>query len=324
MNRLHPDLQAGNPCMMLSAAMLAEWSLEDFVFARNVARAPMAVSGGLASARIVLDFALPQTEHPVVALPLYVGDQTVELHAGNTALDALAGLLEPGKSITDAGRTLSLDAIEALFSALLSPLGDVQLGDARWNQDKNVHGLDGLHALCALHLDGHAFPITGSHTGLMAFHAAFASKVDRLVAAPLSLLKNGERKTPAVEVDLVLGAVTLDAKDLEKLEPQGAVLLDTHWAGGKILAARRFMASPMQEDWSLTGGFENNTLLVRSAHTILALDADGFVERLAPNPLPNHPLQLVRGDQVLAHGTLIALTYQGVPRMAFGIDTLFD
>jgi hypothetical protein len=321
MNRLHRDLQAANPRMVLSAAMLAEWSLEDFVFARKVARAPMAVSGGLASARIVLDFALPQTEHAVVALPLYVGDQTVELHAGNTALDALAGLLEPGKSNTDAGRTLSLDAVEALFCALLSPLSDVQLGDARWTQGENAHG---LHAICALHLDGHAFLITGSQPALMAFHSAFASKVDRLVAAPLCLLKNAERQTPAVEVDLVLGAVTLDAKDLEKLGPQGAVLLDSHWAGGKTVAARRFMAAPMEEDWSLAGGFEDNTLLVRSARTILALDTDNFVDGLAVKPLPNHPLQLVRGDQVLAHGKLTALTCQGEPRMAFVIDTLFD
>lgn len=318
MNRMPSSLSSEEAHHILPAQRLAHWSAEDFALARNLARAPLVVNGGLASARVWLDLAPEPAHAPVARVPLHLGDATVELAVADTALDHLAGLLEPRKPRHGAGRTLSLDGVEALLCALLAPLDQVEIGTAQWAETSRQP-----QSVAALFLAETAMPLTGSHTSINAMRAAFAAKMDRHVAAPLSYLKDAHRKTPAIDVQTVLGAVALLPSDRDRLETGGAVLLDSHWAGGVSVVAQRFRtsdeAAQPNETWQIASDCEAEKLLVRSAHATLPLDADVLRAQAK-----GATLELVMGDNVLAHGQLAALSIEDQPRIAFIISELFD
>ncbi|MFK7793693.1 MAG: hypothetical protein AB8B88_13605 [Devosiaceae bacterium] len=303
MNRLDPNLETRAHYRILSPGDVAHWTADDFALAVRIAHAPLTVTGGLTSTRIRLDLA-PQNspenlQPPVVSVPLNMADTKIHLHAAGDALDGLAGLLERGRQNEGAGATLSLDAVEALLAALLAPLDDVAVGQATWTDQHDPM------PLCALHFDGVSFPLFGSSSALETFRKAFASKVDQLVAAPLSYLKDPSRERVAVESETVLGAVQVSAEEAQALEIGGGILLDSLWPQGRDVVAGRF--AKLGDNWQLMEQQEG-TLHVRAGDGLMLLDqaSDQTASQASTGPDGQH-LELMDRERCVAHGYLTSI-----------------
>ena len=311
MNRLDPRLQASAAQRLLTHEHLGNWSVDTFELAQMVARSPVTVTGGFSNVQITLNLAVEADDATVAAIPFRLGSEQITLSLHESALDALAGLLERGTEFANAGRTLSLDAIEAVLAGLLAPVDDLSVGAGSWN------GPDASRHLCVLQFNDAVIPVQGSVRALRALHAAMTSKADRTIAAPLSYLRLPTRARMAVTVEEVLGLVSLTADDLANLESGGGVILDTVWPYARTIAGRRFVSA--EQAWLLEEELNSAPVIVRSGHAIRALDdpaLNSSVDR-------TDGLELVRGEEVIATGRLAAIERKGRLCTVFAIDQLF-
>ena len=311
MNRLDPRLQASAARRLLTREHLVGWSVDTFELAQMIARSPVTVTGGFSNTQITLSLAMEADETAIAAIPVKLGSERMSLSLHESAIDALAALLERGTAPANAGRTLSLDAIEAILAGLLSPVGDLSIEAGSWN------GTDASEDLCALQFNDAVVPVQGPIRALRALHAAMTSEADRLIAAPLSYLKLPTRARMAVTVEDALGLVSLTADDLANLESGGGVILDTVWPSGRTIAGRRFVST--EQGWRLEEELDSTSVIVRSGHAVRALDDPALNSSLGRTD----GLELVRGEEVIATGRLAAVEHEGMLRAVFAIDQLF-
>ena len=298
MNRLDPRLETQTQSRVLGRAHLAGWSADGFEMARRLARAPLSVTGGIASTRLTLGLALQAPADAQIFVPLHVQSDSAVLALSDQALDGLAGLLERNTT-PGAGRTLSLDTVEALLAGLLTPLALDGIGRASLAEQNDE--LRASPAITSLQFEACDMPLLGTDAALSKVYDQVSAKMDRLVAAPLSYLKLTHQARAAVEVETLVGMAALSAEERAVLEPGGAVLLDAHWPGGRTSAGRRFVAS--ENRWRVDDCLANDHVMVRSGTLVRSLDDPALNA-----PVPSTGLlELVDGQDVIATGRLTTL-----------------
>ncbi|MEO0384973.1 MAG: hypothetical protein AAF234_15605 [Pseudomonadota bacterium] len=299
MNRLDPRLETKTQSRVLDQAHLSAWSADGFEMARRLARAPLSVTGGIASTRLTLGLALQDPTEAQIFIPLHVHGDTALLALNERALDSLASLLERNTA-PGAGRTLSLDAVEALLAGLLAPLALDGIGRASLAADAEAAWT--RPTIAALQFEACDIPVLGTDAALAKVYDQVAAKMDRLVAAPLSYLKSTHQARAAVEVETLVGMAALNAEERAKLEPSGAVLLDAHWPSGRTSVGRRFVAS--EDGWRVDDCLANRYLMVRSGTLVRGLDDPALHA-----PVPSTGLlELVEGREIIATGHLASLS----------------
>lgn len=301
MNRLDPRLESKTKSRLLDQAHLAAWSADGFAMARRLARAPLNVTGGIASTRLTLGLALQAAREAQIYVPLHVQGDIAVLALDAHTLDGLASLLERTTS-PGAGRTLSLDAVEALLAGLLAPLDLDGIGRAWLPADEDGTDLTRASAaLAALQFDTCDIPLLGSDAALAKVYDQVSAKMDRLVAAPLSYLKPTHQARAAVEVETLVGMAALSADERATLEPGGAVLLDAHWPIGRTSVGRRFVATG--DGWRVDDCLDGDMLMVRSGTVVRGMDDPALQA-----PVPSTGLlELVEGQKIIATGHLATL-----------------
>lgn len=300
MNRLDPRLETKTQSRVLDQAHLSAWSADGFAMAQRLAKAPLNVTGGIASTRLTLGLALQAPADAQIFVPVHVQADSAVLALNAQALDRLAGLLERD-STPAAGRTLSLDAVEALLAGLLAPLALDGIGRAWLAGDADAEAAWTYPAIAALQFEAYDIPVLGTDTALAKMYDQVSAKMDRLVAAPLSYLKSAHQARAAVEVETLVGMAALSAKERAALEPGGAVLLDAHWPSGRTCAGRRFVAG--DDGWRVDDCLANNHVMVRSGTLVRGLDDPALNA-----PVPSKGLlELVEGQEIIATGHLATL-----------------
>lgn len=298
MNRLDPRLEAKTKSRVLGRAHLSGWSADGFAMARRLARAPLSVTGGIASTRLTLGLALQAPADAQIFVPLHVQSDSAVLALSDQALDGLAGLLERNTA-PGAGRTLSLDTVEALLAGLLAPLAQDAIGRA-WLAEEG-DAASASSAITSLQFEACDMPLLGTDAALSKVYDQVSAKMDRLVAAPLSYLKPTHQARAAVEVETLVGMAALSAEERAVLEPGGAVLLDAHWPSGRTSVGRRFVAS--ENRWRVDDCLANDHVMVRSGTLVRGLDDPALHA-----PVPSTGLlELVEGQEIIATGHLTTL-----------------
>lgn len=314
MNRLDPRLETKTKSRVLDQAHLSAWSADGFAMAQRLARAPLSVTGGIASTRLTLGLALQAPADTQIFVPLHVQDDVAVLALSDKELDGLAGLLERNTA-PGAGRTLSLDTVEALLAGLLTPLASDGIGRAWLAGDGDgVDAASSSPAVAALQFEACDMPLLGTDAALSKVYNQVSAKMDRLVAAPLSYLKPTHQARAAVEVETLVGMVALSAEERAVLEPGGAVLLDAHWPIGRNSVGRRFVASG--DGWRVDDCLDGDMLMVRSGTLVRSLD-----DRALQAPVPRTGLlELVEGQKIIATGHLATLPSDDDVQPIFVLD----
>lgn len=313
MNRLDPRLETRPQARVLDQSLLAAWTADGFALAQKLARAPLTANGGFASKRLTLGFPSRTVNQAAIVVPLHGPGGRVDLALSPSALDALVGLLGQGAT-ADSGRTVSLDALEALLAGLLAPLACGQVSRARLADTHDAERAS--KAWAALGLENTEIPVLGSDSALNALCDRIAAKADRLVAAPLSFLKSPPLGQAAVgvAVETLVGTVQLSQDERAALEAGGGVFLDAHWPDGRTCIARRFVAVDGQ--WRVDDCLSGDRLLVRSGAVVRGLD-DPALGSAAPNL---GLLELVDGQEIVATGHLVGTGQCDDPRLIFALD----
>lgn len=312
MNRLDITLAAdpslGAGVTILSSERLGGWSGEDFALAIELARAPATFRSGLGDGLLHLVVAEEPNQDAVVVLPLDIDGKALTLGVGRDALDALAGLLSDEVS-TDAGANLSLDAIEALCVATLSPLMRIDVGRASWGQSAN--------GVAALKVGNVQISLHGEREAVLALQAIMVA-VGAAQPSPFALLGQPLAQRMAVGTEQVLALADLSEADHGALEPGCGILLDTLWPIGRQVAGQRFVKSGLE--WQLDAGLQASCLHVRSSAQVQMLDELSLNASL-PDPSGSN-LELVDGERVIARGRLTSVEISGRARMVFQVDQL--
>lgn len=298
MNRLDPRLETRTQARVLDQAHLSSWSADGFTMAQRLARAPLCLTGGIASTRLTLGLTLPTSADAQVLVPVRIEGETPVLSLNEQALDSLASLLDRD-SAPGSGRTLSLDAIEALLAGLLAPLALDGIGRA-WLAEHTDEPL-ARPSPASLQFETCDMPVLGTDAALAKLYDQVSTKMDRLVAAPLSYLKPSHQARAAVEVEALMGMVALSEEERAALEPGGAAVLDAYWPNGRTCVGRRFVANA--DGWRIDDCLANSTLMVRSGTLVRGLDDPGLH---APVQSTGQ-LELVEGQDVIATGRLTTL-----------------
>lgn len=309
MNQLDTTLSAATPLdsgvRVLLPERLENWSAEDFALAIALARAPATLSSGLGEALLHLTVADGSQEKIVASVPLDVDGNALTLGLGNRGLDALASLLGDDAS----GAALSLDAIEALTVAVLSPLARTSVGRASW-------GAPG-RSIAALTLGEASLSLTGAPAAILALQtdsvAASAS-----LASPFALMGGPLAQRLAVSTEQLLGLVRINDAERACMEEGCGILLDTIWPSSKQVAGRRFVKA--DSGWHVDHDLVGSMLRIRASEQVQMLDElalDGQERQPSPTDL-----DLVDGDDVIATGHLIALELSGKPAIMFEVDHL--
>lgn len=315
MNRLDitltadPSLDAG--VTILSPERLGGWSGEDFALAIELARAPATFRSGLGDGLLHLAVAEESNQDVVVVLPLDIDGKALTLGVGRDALDALAGLLSD-EVFTDAGANLSLDAIEALCVATLSPLMRIDVGRASWGQSAS--------GVAALKIGNVQISLHGEREAVLALHAIMVA-VGAAQPSPFALLGQPLAQRMAVGTEQVLALVDLSEADHGApgaLEPGCGILLDTLWPIGRQVAGQRFVKSGLE--WQLDAGLQASCLHVRSSAQVQMLD-ELSLNASQPDPSGSN-LELVDGERVIARGRLTSVEMSDTAQMVFQVDQL--
>lgn len=298
MNRLDPRLETKTQSRVLDQAHLSAWSADGFAMAQRLARAPLNVTGGITSTRLTLGLALQAPADAQIFVPLHVQSDSAVLALSDQALDGLAGLLERNTA-PGAGRTLSLDTVEALLAGLLAPLALDSIGRASLAEQND--GLCASPAITSLQFEACDMPLLGTDAALSKVYDQVSAKMDRLVAAPLSYFKPTHQARAAVEVETLVGMAALSAEERAVLEPGGAVLLDAHWPIGRNSVGRRFVATG--DGWRVDDCLDGDMLMVRSGTVVRGMDDPALQA-----PVPSTGLlELVEGQKIIATGHLATL-----------------
>lgn len=312
MNRLGTMITAGTALdadvITLSPETLESWSAEEFALAIELARAPAAVRSGLGEALLHLMAADGAVEDGIALLPLDVDGNALTLGLGHEALDTLVGLLS-NETVEGAGATLSLDAVEALCVAVLSPLTGIDVGRARWDKQ------DGTVA--ALKLGPAPLSLTGDPNAIRALQHAMRASSEKFPSSLAPFLGQRVPQRMAITTELVFALVDVSQAERAAMETGCGILLDTLWPSGRQVAGQRFVTSGLQ--WQAHRELRDAPLRVRCEPQVRMLDElprDG-----TPLPLSSH-LELVDGDRVIAHGRLVSVEISGTPHMVFEVDQL--
>lgn len=316
MNRLDTEIAIGTPLdanvTSLSPEKLASWSAEDFALAIELARAPTAFRSGLGDALIDLVVPSDLPEEAVAIVPLSVDGAALTLGLGNQALDALIGLLSEENitsGSTGGSATLSLDAIEALCVATVSPLMRIDVGRASWGRLEN--------AFAALQCNGAQLSLNGDPGAVLALRSTMIS-ANSTHPGPLDLMGQPLAQRLAVNTENVFALVHLNEADRANLERHCGIMLDTLWPSGRKIAGQRFVQSGSA--WHVEPELTAPRLRVRSTQKIQMLD-ELSLESSRPDPSPN-ALELVDGEQVIATGHLTSVEMSSAVHMVFKVDQL--
>lgn len=312
MNRFDTALTADLPSeagiTALSSDQLERWSGEDFALAVALARAPATFTSGIGDSLVHLVIAGTHGEDPVAVLPLSVEGQPLSLGLGPRALDGLIGLLGAPVSAGN-GANMSLDAIEALCVAIVSPLMRMDAGVARWaTMERGV---------AALKIGDGEMSLHGEPGAILALHsimcAAGASQSE-----PLQRLSQPLAQRVAVDVEQIHGVVWLNEEERGGLESGCGILLDTLWPNGRQVVGQRFVRSGSH--WQTDADLRPGCLRIRSEAQVRMLGELSLGADLASPSAPT--LELVDGTQILAHGHLTSLTMSGRCQTVFQVDQL--
>lgn len=327
MNRLDTMIAADTPLITgaktLSYERLESWSPDKFALAVELARAPASLRSGLGDELLHLMVTDETLEDAVATLPLEIDGNALTLGLGNEALDALVGLLSEEASMGD-GANLSLDALESLCVAILSPLMRIEVGRAAWvPADSGSRG----HDIAALKLNHAHLSLTGEPAAVLALQSGMQATSHHFPPslAPLldhSLSGQSLPRRLAIDVETVVALVCLTQAERNALEPGCGLMLDTVWPAGRQVAGQRFVKSSIESNlgWHLDADLQGSPLRIRSDHRLEMLEnlpSDTAMDGLSPNPL-----ELVEGENVIARGQLSAIDIAGKPQMIFLVDQL--
>ena len=312
MNQLDPSIQIDAAHRSLSPMAMHSWSANLFDLVVTLSRQPVAVTGGLCSARLALGVATSNQQGIIAEVPLSIGSTTLTLHLSADAVDGLAARLEgPGALPAGAGATLSLDALEALLAALLAPIPEILVGRASW-----VDGSD-ADAVLALTADETGLLLSGETTALRALYETLHARTDRMVSTPLAVAALPLDQRLTVDVEKIVGQVALNEVDLTALHAGAGILPDQLWPNGLTLIGRRFTLQ--DGSWqSQNVATQDGSCLLRVAKTKRTLDDP----RLGAALPDDGPAELFGTSGVLATGRLVMADWQGEPRQVFQIDQL--
>ena len=318
MNQLDPAIRMETPQRLLSPGAMAGWSADLFALAVTLSRQPVAVTGGLCSARLTLTVENRDKLAPVAQIPLSIGTAQIRVLLDAEALDGLAARLEaPDADSVGAGTTLSLDAVEALVAALLAPVAEIMVGRADWVQ------LASGTAPLRLVADGTSLALAGDAAALQRLYETLHARTDRLVPGPLALAALPLDHRLAVDVERVVGHVALDETDRAALQVGGGVLPDHLWPNGLTLFGRRFVRQG--NGWRcMTLATLDQGCLLRIAHDRRTLDDARLASPASAARTATQTLELVGFDGVLATGRLVTARWRGADRQVFQIDRLGD
>lgn len=313
----------------------AHWSADDFALVIGVSRRPATFASGLSPSAedqisLPLDVALSPHSHPVATQALLIGEDIIQVQMDAVALDALAQQLDAKSAPDGAGRTLSLDAIEALWAAMFCHVPQIGVGAAAWVD--GAHGKD-LISPMVLHLFNAKMPLAGKHSTVRMLHQTALAGRDGLLHDQQPA-QNDVLSALAIRRETLLGITHLSDQDIASLEPGCGVSIDTLWPHGRPVFARRF--APYATDgqqWQLVNELEANTALVlRSNERLCTLD-DPILASDGTGRVPSHVtsyaepqaqslVELLRGDDVLASGKLMAAQNDGQSILLFQVDDL--
>ena len=319
MNRL--DLQAHlvarseGPRRILSQSDLARWSADEVALAIALARRPAWFVGGFGSTPVALRPLMKGELDPILAhVPLETADGLCTLHVGAPALDALAGLLTPQAPVRRGlGRSMSLDALEAVLVALLGPVDGLTVGRAAWMEEP-AHG-----ASAALCVDGVSMPVWGASAALVSLYrlVSAAGKAGSEALTDADTRRQTEADGIGVQAERLYGSVELTAMERARLELGGGLLLDSYWPSGLVAVGRRFTRSAT--GWRVLPELrKSKALVLRSHHGIQGLsDPD-----LGALPVSSRQLDLLDGHTVIATGRLVPAIVDDTETLVFRVDQL--
>lgn len=308
-------LVPSRPERVLSQNDLSRWSADEFALAIALARRPARFMSGMNAQPVSLQPLMKSQLEPVLAhVPLETKDGACTLHLTAEALDTLAALLTP--EVDDPrglGRSLSLDALEAILVALLSPVDGLTVGRAAWMDDP-AHG-----ASAALSFASIAMPIWGASGALVALYrliaAAGMASPDLLAGTVAERLAQAE--AIGVQAERLFGTVELSPQDRVALEVGGGIMLDTYWPNGTVALGRRF--SKVGNGWRMLPDLrKSKALVLRSHHAIQALSDP----ELGYLPESTRQLDLLDGHTVIATGRLVPAVVNDSEALVLRIDEL--
>lgn len=312
MNRLDTTIAAGTlqdtGVTTLPPERLVSWDADDFALAIELARAPAAFQSGLGEALLHLMVADETIENTVAVLPVSVDGHALTLGLGHDTLDTLVGLLS-GETSKDVGANISLDAIEALCVAVLSPLKRIEVGRASWGHPET--------SIAALKLDSAHISLAGEPDAILALQSA-AVAANASLPSPFASLEQPLPQRLAVGTENVFAMVRLSETDRAAVERGCGIMLDTLWKNGRKVAGQRFVKSGLE--WQVEHERKASCLHVRSTAQLQLLD-ELSLDVTEVNPSPTD-LELMDGDQVIAHGHLSTVEISGTSHMVFEVDQL--
>ncbi|MBV6659254.1 MAG: hypothetical protein KI785_15935 [Devosiaceae bacterium] len=302
------------PTKVLGTNDLTRWSADELGLAIALARRPASFVGGISGVRVALQPLLEHEIDPVLAhVPLETPDGHCTLHVSAEALDALAGLMSPHeKSVKGLGRSVSLDALEALLVGLLAPVDGLKVGRAAWIEEP-VSG-----ASAAIRFGTATMPVWGASAGLVTLYRLIAA-TDRGLHSPALNPSTGSaaKETVGVQAERLFGQVELSPQERVALEVGGGILVDTVWPNGLVALGRKFVkvGGGWREMPNLRKG---KALVLRANHAIQAL-SDPELGLLPPS---NRQLDLVDGHTVIGTGRLVPGRVDERDTLIFKIDQL--
>lgn len=305
---LAADTSMDSGITTLSPERLGDWNGEDFALAIELARAPATFASGLGDALVHLVVTEETNEDGEAILPFTIEGETLTLGIGGEALDALAGLLGADVSV-GAGANLSLDAIEALCVAVLSPLMRIDAARASW-------GPSG-HTVAALKIGDVQLSLKGDAAAVLALQRGIVT-AGAAQSTSFALLGQPLAQRIAVRTQQVLAITCLDEQERAALEPGCGILVDTLWQNGRQVAGQRFVKCGA--NWHVDADLGSGCLHVRSAAQVQMLDELSLGNNSSdPSGLD---LELMDGELVVAHGHLTSLEVAGTQRVIFQVDQL--
>lgn len=305
---LAADTSPDSGVTTLSPERLGNWDGEDFALAIELARAPATFASGLGDALVHLVVAEETIEDGEAILPFTIEGETLTLGIGQKGLDALTGLLGADVSVS-AGANLSLDAIEALCVAVLSPLMRIDAARASW-------GPSG-HTVAALKIGDVQLSIVGEASAILALQRAIVT-AGAAQSTSFALLGQPLAQRIAVSTQQVVAIVCLAEQERAALEPGCGIVLDTLWPNGRQVAGQRFVKSGVH--WHVDADLRRGCFHVRAAAQVQMLD-ELLLGTSSPDP-SGLDLELMDGEQVIAHGHMTSLEVAGTQRVIFQVDQL--
>lgn len=316
MNRLDTTIVAGTlqdaGVTTLSPKKLESWDAKDFALAIELARAPVAFRSGLGEAllHLMVDDGATEnvTEDVLAILPINIDDNTLALGLGHNTLDTLVSLLS-GEISRGVGANISLDAIEALCVAVLSPVDRIEVGRASWGQPET--------SIAALKLDSARISLAGEPDAILALQSAVVAS-NASLPSPFASLGQPLPQRLAVTTENVFAVVHLSEADRAAVEPGCGIMLDVFWQDGRKIAGHRFVKSGLE--WQIEQERKASCIHVRSTAQLQLLDELSLdVTEADPSPTD---LELMDHDQLIARGRLTTVEISGTPHMVFQVDQL--